>query len=127
MNPVIVKGGDKKGLLKVSIGDFQLSIDRSGGNGPSSMELMLVGLGACTYETVLYYMSRKELPVASFSVELRADPSDKGKFYDRIYVGLHVDDGISDKEKKIILNAAKTCRIHNTIENKPDIVLEVFS
>jgi len=125
--PVIVKGGNIDGEISASIGDYQLIIDRSDGNGPRSIELMLVGLGTCTFDTVKYYMKRKGLPIEQLSVEIRADASDKGKFFDRIYLNLRLDDRISEKEKGIILNVAKTCRIHNTLNNKPDIEIEIYS
>ena len=127
MKPVIVKGGNKDGEISASIGNFHLTIDRSDGNGPRSIELMLVGLGTCTFDTVRHYLGRKGLPLEKFTVEIRADASDKGKFFDTIKLNLRLDDQISEKEKKIILNVAKTCRIHNTLENKPDIIIAITS
>jgi uncharacterized OsmC-like protein len=127
MKTVIVKGGDKEGVYLASIGDFHLTIDRSGGDGPRSIELLLVGLGTCTYENILFYMKRKELPLDDLSVELRAGTSDEGKFFDRFIVTIRVSDQLSDREKKTIFNVAETCRIHNTIKNKPDISVEVVS
>ena len=127
MKPVIVTGGDKEGVLLASIGEYQQTIDRSEGDGPRSIELMLVGLGACTYDTVRHYMARKRLNLENLSVEINANPSEKGKYYDRIAVNLRVSDQISDKEKVVILNAAKTCRIHNTLEKNINILVEVTS
>jgi len=127
MMPVKIKGGIKPDTMSATIGDLEFTIDRSEGNGPRSIDFALVGLGTCTYATVGHYMSRKGLPMEDFSVELQSERSDEFNLYDKISVMLNVSDQIPEEQKTIILNTAKTCRVHKTLEHKPEIKIHINS
>ncbi|MDH5748130.1 MAG: OsmC family protein [Rhodospirillales bacterium] len=125
MKPVVVKTGDKSGTMQASFGGVEVIIDRAEESGPRSVEFLMAGLGACTYSTVSHYMKRKGLPLEGLSIELSADKAESENLYDRIQLKLTVSDEIPAKEKSIILNTAKTCRIHKTLKNNPDISIDI--
>ena len=125
MPVVTLNGGEKPGVMVASVGDEQIIIDRSEGGGPGSIDFVLVGLGACTYATVGFYMDRKGLTMDGFSVQLSADRDKESGLYEEISVKLSVSDEIPDKQKVVIRNTAKTCRIHRTLNHKPEIIIDM--
>lgn len=125
MNPVIVRSGEQPNQLVGSTGSFQIFFDRKEEEGPRSIDLLLLGLGFCTYATVGHYLTRKNLPTDGMSVELQVEPAVDGNCYGRIIVMLNLNDAITDAQRTIIQNIAKSCRIHKTLESNPEIDIEI--
>ena len=125
MAKVVVKKSDIDGFYAGTAGEFKVDIDRTGNHSPRSIDLVLLGLGACTISTVGHYLRRKGLPPDSVHVELSADFDEKENAYKHFKIMLHVDAQIPPETRKVVAAIAKGCRIHRTLESSPHIALEL--
>lgn len=125
MAKVTIRKSDIDGFYSGVAGEFRINIDRSGNNSPRSIELVLLGLGACTISTVAHYMGRKGLSQENLAVELSADFDEKGSLYRNLAVILRVDDQIPQEIRKVLVGVAKTCRIHRTLASSPHVAIEL--
>lgn len=124
MQTVLISGTGNSRLMDVDMENLKLTIDRREGKGPSSLQLLLLSLGACTYGTVAHYMERKSLPIDSLQVELSGERAESG-LYEKLFVKVFIDGQIPEKQCPIISNVAKSCRIHKTLHLAPEIDLDV--
>ena len=125
MTPVVIRNGDAPSQILGSIGQIEFKIDRTEQDGPRSIEFLLLGLGACLHATVGHYLTRKNLPLDGLAVELVNGPVSNGNFYERILVRLKVSDQITEPQLATIRGVARACRIHKTLENGPEIQIDV--
>ncbi len=105
------------------------SLDISAGpgkeNGPRSIDLLLLALGGCTITTVGHYMRRKELQTENLRLVLFSEVDEATNSYAEISIKVFVDDSVPENQKEIINSVAKACRIHKTLVNSPDILIDV--
>jgi uncharacterized OsmC-like protein len=125
MAKVIIKQNGIDGSYSGAAGEFQINIDRTGDRASRSIDLVLLGLGACTISTVAHYLGRKGLPQDNLGVELSADLDEEGNFYKNLAITLRVDDRIPQEVRKVIVAIAKNCRIHRTLERSPHVAIEL--
>ena len=125
MAKVTIKKSDIEGFYSGAAGEFRINIDRTGNNSPRSVDLVLLGLGACTISTVAHYLRRKGLTEDNLAVELSADLDEKGNLYKNLAVILRVDDQIPREIRKVIAGVARNCRIHRTLESSPHVAIEL--
>lgn len=110
--------------------------DASGdGLGPDPYDLLLWGLGACTAMTILMYARRKGYKVWSVAVQVEHDrvyakdcascgddtpPAEGGKIeVIRRKIALRGD--LSDEERERLLDIAKRCPVHRTLQAAPRV------
>ncbi|MGZ8230888.1 MAG: OsmC family protein, partial [Burkholderiales bacterium] len=106
-------------------GDFRITIDRAGKREPRSIDLVLLGLGTCTISTVAQYLERKGLSTRDLAVELSAEFDEKHGLYKAFCLKLKVDEALPAEMHKTLAAVAKTCRIHKTLDSRPQIAVEV--
>jgi putative redox protein len=121
MASVAVTLSEKQGFLDGRAGDFEVAIDRGEVSAPRSIELVMLGLGACTVATVQHYMNRKGMPVSGLGVEVSADLNKATNLYGDFKISLSLGGGFTDAERQILLGIAKSCRIHKTLTSDLDI------
>jgi uncharacterized OsmC-like protein len=124
MKTVVVNGTGSALKMNAQVGNLNLTIDRTDGKGPSSLELLLLSLGACTYSTVAHYMERKNLSIDTLAIELSGERAESG-LYEKLFINVILDDQVPKDQKSIILNVANTCRIHKTLHISPEISVDV--
>jgi putative redox protein len=102
------------------------------GAGPSSMDLVLMGVAGCTATDVILVMEKKRLNVTGFEVNISGERADD---HPRRYTSIHIEyvltgTGISEKavERAIQLSEEKYCSaigsLNATIEHSYRIVDE---
>ena len=106
-------------------GEFSLVLDRGENTGPRSIELLLLALGSCTIGTLSTYMSRKGLPTDALRVELSGKLDPAANRYGSIEMILHLDPGIPAEQRSVLLAVARSCRIHKTLEHRPEMRIEL--
>ena len=121
MASVAVTLSEKKGFLDGRAGDFEVAIDRGEVSAPRSIELVMLGLGACTVATVQHYMNRKGMPVAGLGVEVSAELNKATNSYGDFRISLSLGDNFTESERQVLLGIARTCRIHKTLTSDLDI------
>ncbi len=100
--------------------------EKDGGRdqGPSPAELLAGSLGACIAMMVQGYCRRHGYEGddgVSLTMELADDPKRVG----RIVVDLELPEGVPDGKKEAIKRVAERCPIHETLQNPPDLDIEV--
>jgi uncharacterized OsmC-like protein len=120
MKTVIVHGAGSSMKMTSKVGNLDLTIDRTDEMGPSSLELLLLSLGACTYATVAHFMERKNFSVDPLAIELSGERAENG-LYEKLFVNVVLNDQVPEDQRSVILNVANTCRIHKTLHNSVEI------
>ncbi len=125
MTKVVVRKSAKEGFYEGEAGEFRISIDRTQNRSPRSIDLVLLGLGACTIGTIGHYLNRKGFPADSVDVELAAEFDEKEGLYRNFKVVLKVDERIPPDIRKVLAGIAKSCRVHKTLQSTPQIAIEL--
>jgi uncharacterized OsmC-like protein len=120
MSSVIVNGAGTPLKMSAKVGNLDLTIDRTEGEGPASVEFLLLSLGTCTYATVSHYMERKNLSIDPLAIKLSGERAESG-LYEKLQVKIVLNDQVPEDQKSTILNVAKTCRIHKSLHSSPEI------
>lgn len=125
MPKVTVRRSSAEGVYDGIAGDFKVAIDRGENSSPKSIELVMLGLGACTMATVQHYMQRKQMSADDIGVEITSELDAGSNSYGNFKVALDLPDSLSEAERRVIANIAKTCRIHKslTAPQEIDVVL----
>lgn len=121
MAKVSVTRSEKEGFLRGIADNFEVLIDRGEVSSPRSIELVMLGLGACTVATVQHYVNRKEISVTDLGAEVTAELDEATNTYSGFKISLALGEGLTEAEKKIILGIAKSCRIHKTLTSDLDV------
>lgn len=121
MATVTVTRSQREGFLDGRAGDFEVAIDRGEVSSPRSIELVMLGLGACIVATVQHYMNRKGMPVTGLGVDVSSELDTAANCYGDFKISLSVGDGFTEAERQILLGIAKSCRIHKTLTSDLDI------
>ena len=125
MADVTIRKSDVEGFYAGEAGDFRITIDRAGKREPRSIDLVLLGLGTCTISTVAHFLERKGLSTRDLAVELSAQFDEREGLYKDFSLKLKIDAAIPPGMHKTLAAVAKTCRIHKTLDSRPQIAVEV--
>lgn len=123
MGKITVKRSKREGFFEGIAGNFEVAIDRGETSSPRSIELVMLGLGACTISTVQHYLNRKGMPVDGLGVEVTSEFNTATNAYDDFRISLTLDERFTPTEREVILGIAKSCRIHKTLTSKQEIEL----
>jgi|SRR5665213_1604683 len=121
MASVTVTRSQREGFLDGRAGEFEIAIDRGEVSSPRSIDLVLLGLGACTVATLQHYMKRKGMPVSELAVEVTSELDKATNKYGDFKISLTTGDGVSEADREVLLSIAKSCRIHKTLTSDPKI------
>jgi len=125
MNKIIITGnGQGRYQQEVSIGRHQLLADEPeslGGDdsGPSPMEFVLTGLGACTAITLRMYAEKKGLDIARITVSLEHRRSPEGRHQVERIVSL--EGQLSDEQRARLLEIANRCPTHLALQQPLEV------
>jgi len=125
MTQIIITGNGKgRYQQEVKIGQHQLLADEPeslGGDdaGPSPMEFVLTGLGACTAITLRMYAEKKGLDIASITVALEHRRSPEGKHQVERVVA--VEGNLTDEQRARLLEIANRCPTHLALQQPLEV------
>ena len=131
----VAETGDGRFTNIIHDGRHELLADEpeaAGGDdrGPTPYELLLAALGACTSITLRMYADRKGWPLERVGVELRhekihaedcAHCETREGYIDRIHVDVTVEGDLDGEQRTRLLEIAKKCPVHRTLENEIDM------
>lgn len=124
---------DRRGKMKhvVRVRDHRFDVDESeaiGGEdaGPTPHDLYDAALGACKALTVLWYASRKAIPVEDIAVTVERDAADERKGVYRLRATLALAGPLTDAQRQELLAVAGRCPVHKLMtQATTEIVTEL--
>jgi putative redox protein len=101
----------------VSLRGHEISVDEPpavGGEdlGPTPHDLYDSALGACKAMTVLWYATRKGIPLDDVQVGVDRDDSQERQGHYRLAVTLTLGGALSDAQRQELLAVARKCPVH---------------
>ena len=88
-------------------------------------ELFLAGLGACMLATLMYAGQTMGLSLTGATVRVDADSATRPDRMTNIRVVYRLPAGLSDAQKEALVRAGNRCKVHETIENHPELLVSV--
>lgn len=121
---IITANGQGRYQQEVRIGRHQLLADEPehlGGDdaGPSPMEFVLTGLGACTAITLRMYAEKKGLDIARITVSLEHRRSPEGNHQVERIVSL--EGTLSEEQRTRLLEIANRCPTHLALQQPLEV------
>jgi putative redox protein len=120
---------DRKALMRpeVRVGPHVFAADASisdGGEGlgPNPHDLYDAALGACEALTVLWYASRKGIPVENVEVAVERDQSEERTGTYRLSTTLKLGGNLTDPQRQELLSVASKCPVHKLMTSVQTII-----
>ncbi len=104
------------GTVEVSTGPCSLTVERRDAKvrqWPCPVELLAASLASCIALTLAAVADHKGIELGGFKVEVGIEASGEGG---RISAVIWVKEGLTEREKKILLNSAKHCEVSRLLE-----------
>lgn len=121
---------DRGKVFKAQIRGHEVSVDQPLDNhgedtAPTPTELLVASLGTCVGLYANSFLRRHEIDTTGVSLEVTwekaTDPDRIGAFN----IALHVPAGVPEKLRAPLLRVAKSCYVHHTMTNHPDVEVEL--
>src|ERR1700692_4999655 len=100
-----------------------LSADEGGqGLGPNPHDLYDAALGACEALTLLWYATRKGIPVEEIEVAVERDQSEERTGTYRLDTKLKLGGNLTDAQRRELLSVASKCPVHKLMPSVETII-----
>ena len=112
--------------FKVCSKDYEFKVDIKG-KGITPPDTFLASLGSCIGVYIRKYADGAKIALGEFKVKVEAEFSQEKPFrFDKINVFVDIKNGqLDERRKQALLAFIKNCPIHNTLNNNPDIDIEI--
>jgi len=101
--------------------------DQGNDEAPSPAELLVSAYGACVGMLIDRYCESHGLSSENVNLDLTYELDNKPRRVKNITIDVSLPESFPENRKGVIRNLAKTCVIHNTLNNPPDIDMEIVS
>lgn len=117
MSITVTRDRSRKMRHIVSLRQHQFSVDEPpavGGEdlGPTPHDLYDSALGACKAMTVLWYATRKGMPLEDVQVGVERDDTQERKGHYKLAVTLTLGGPLSEAQRQELLAVARKCPVH---------------
>ena len=99
--------------------------DHGNDAAPSPSELLVGALGACMGMLVNRYCVNHEYPAEGIGLDVTFQLADKPKRIAAITADLTLPEGFPEDRREAVQRAVHYCVVHNTLDVKPEIDLDV--
>ena len=120
---------DQKALMRhnVCVGPHTFAADASivdGGEalGPNPHDIYDAALGSCEALTVLWYASRKGIPVREIEVSVERDQSEERSGIYRLDTKLKLGGNLTHTQRQELLSVASKCPVHKLMTSVQTII-----
>jgi uncharacterized OsmC-like protein len=94
------------------------------GDGFRPTELVMGGLGACMMGTMINFARNQGIEIGDVEVHLEDEVAEHPERMGRITITMTVETDASERQVASLERVASACKIHNTLERSPEIVLD---
>lgn len=117
MTIVVTRDRTAKMKHTVAVRQHALVVDEPAANGgedlgPTAHDLYDSALGTCKAMTVLWYATRKQIPLEDIEVSVERDDSEERKGSYKLAVTLSLGGPLTDAQRQELLNVAAKCPVH---------------
>ena len=117
MTIFVTRDRTRKMMHTVSVREHAFAVDEPEANGGEDAgatphDLYDSALGACKAMTVLWFASRKGMPIEDIQVAVDRDDSDEGNGIYRLRVTLSLGGPLTDVQRGELLAVADKCPVH---------------
>lgn len=121
------KEGD---LFEIAVRDHLLHVDQpvdAGGSdaAPTPVELFVASLASCVAHYVRRFLVRHSLPTEGMTVDAEFTMADRPARVDEINVSIGLPEGVPAERRPALLAVASHCTVHNTLEDPPEVSIDV--
>ncbi len=121
------KNGD---LFEIAVGHHLVHVDQpieAGGSdaAPTPTELFVASLASCVAFYSRRYLARHSLPTEGLSVEAAFTMAERPARVGQINVLIDLPTGVPDDRRAALLAVASHCTVHNTLEDPPELSIEL--
>ena len=91
------------------------------GDGFRPTALLMGGLGACMIGTMINFANNQGISVSNISMTLEDEPAQHPDRIGIINAVMHLETDADDRRRASLERVAGACKIHNTLEQGPEI------
>jgi putative redox protein len=95
----------------------------SGDEGPTPVELFVVGLASCVASLARAYLLRHGLNGEGLSVTADYDVQEQPSRVSDVRLVLRVPEGLPEERRRGLLAVASRCTVHNSLRTPPEVTL----
>lgn len=121
------EGGDR---FRIGVRQHVVQVDQPVGDGgtdvaPTPTELFVAGLASCVAFYARRFLARHHLPEAGLAVTAMFAMADRPARVGEIKLTVTVPDGVPDERRAALLAVASHCTVENTLEQRPQVTIEL--
>jgi uncharacterized OsmC-like protein len=127
----VIRVDHKEGdLFEIGIRDHLIHVDQpveSGGSdaAPTPTELFVASLASCVAFYVRRYLARHDLPAEGLSVAAEFTMAERPARVGQVHVSIVLPHGVPEMRRDALLAVASHCTVHNTLEDPPEVRIEL--
>ena len=87
----------------------------------SPTDLLASALGSCLLTIMGIVAKRHNIPLDKTYADVQKKMSEKPRRISQIIVDIYFNSTLSDKSRKLLINSAKHCPVHNSLNSEIDI------
>jgi uncharacterized OsmC-like protein len=121
------KEGD---LFEIAIRDHLVHVDQPASAGgtdaaPTPTELFVASLASCVAFYVRRFLVRHALPTEGMAVDAAFTTADRPARVSDVTLSIELPQGVPAERRAALLAVASHCAVHNTLEEPPDVSIEL--
>lgn len=116
--------------FRIGVRQHVLEVDQPEGDGgtdaaPTPTELFVASLASCVAFYARRYLSRHDLPTVGLAVTATFTMADRPARVGEINLAVTVPDGVPEERRAALLAVASHCTVHNTLEQPPQVTIDL--
>jgi uncharacterized OsmC-like protein len=127
----VIRVDHKEGdLFEIGVRHHLIHVDQpieSGGSdaAPTPTELFVASLASCVAFYVRRYLARHDLPAEGLSVAAEFAMKERPARVGQVDLSIDLPHGVPEERRDALLAVASHCTVHNTLENPPEVRIEL--
>ena len=127
----VIRVDHKEGdLFEIGIRDHLVHVDQpvdAGGSdaAPTPVELFVASLASCVAFYVRRYLARHSLPSDGLSIAADFTMAERPARVGQVHVSIDLPHGVPDERRDALLAVASHCTVHHTLEDPPEVCINV--
>jgi putative redox protein len=111
--------------FEAGVRGHRVTVDQpdSGDEGPTPVELFVVGLASCVASLARAYLLRHGLSAEGLSITVDYDVQERPSRVSDVRLVLRLPEDIPEQRRRGLLAVASRCTVHNSLRMPPEVTL----